>query len=143
MRKRSWIKRDEPAQSTLKADIHQKKVMLSERNYEADWKMGKGHRTKWSIQNWLMFVICIIKLALKSMKKNEMILLPTQYLWGRFDECLASLPDGATIAKEIYYRVVHCRRRLLSKFQPNRTRCFVWPRVEAVMSADFRKMEKE
>ena len=29
MRKRSWNKRDEPAQSTSKADIHQKKVMLS------------------------------------------------------------------------------------------------------------------
>ena len=28
-RKRSWSKRDEPAQSTSKADIHQKKVMLS------------------------------------------------------------------------------------------------------------------
>ena len=29
VRKRSWNKRDKPAQSTLKADIHQKKVMLS------------------------------------------------------------------------------------------------------------------
>ena len=29
MRKRSWSKRDEPAQSTSKVDIHQKKVMLS------------------------------------------------------------------------------------------------------------------
>ena len=29
MRKRSWSKRDEPAQSTSEADIHQKKVMLS------------------------------------------------------------------------------------------------------------------
>ena len=29
MRKRSWRKRDESAQSTSKADIHQKKVMLS------------------------------------------------------------------------------------------------------------------
>ena len=29
MRKRSWSKRDEPAQSTSKADIHEKKVMLS------------------------------------------------------------------------------------------------------------------
>jgi len=28
-RKRSWSKKDEPAQSTSKADIHQKKVMLS------------------------------------------------------------------------------------------------------------------
>ena len=28
VRKRSWSKRDEPAQSTSKADIHQKKVML-------------------------------------------------------------------------------------------------------------------
>ena len=29
MRKRSWSKRDEPAQSTSEAEIHQKKVMLS------------------------------------------------------------------------------------------------------------------
>ena len=29
MRKISWSKRDEPAQSTSKANIHQKKVMLS------------------------------------------------------------------------------------------------------------------
>ena len=29
MRKISWSKRDEPAQSTSKADIHEKKVMLS------------------------------------------------------------------------------------------------------------------
>ena len=29
MRKRSWSKRDEPAHSTSKADIHQKKVVLS------------------------------------------------------------------------------------------------------------------
>ena len=29
VRNRSWSKRDEPAQSTSKADIHQKKVMLS------------------------------------------------------------------------------------------------------------------
>ena len=29
MRKRSWSKRDEPGQLTSKADIHQKKVMLS------------------------------------------------------------------------------------------------------------------
>ena len=29
VRKRSWSKRDEPAQSTLKADIHERKVMLS------------------------------------------------------------------------------------------------------------------
>ena len=44
---------------------------------------------------------------------------------GRSDKYLASPHDGATIAREIYYRVVHCRRRLLSKFQPNRTRSFV------------------
>ena len=29
MRKRSWSKRDEPAQSTSKADIHHEEVMLS------------------------------------------------------------------------------------------------------------------
>ena len=44
---------------------------------------------------------------------------------GWSDKYLAPPPDGATIAREIYYRVVHCRRRLLSKFQPNQTRSFV------------------
>jgi len=44
---------------------------------------------------------------------------------GQSDNYLASPPDGVTIAREIYYRVVFSRRRLLSKFQPNRTRCFV------------------
>ena len=29
VRKRSWSKQDEPAQSSSKADIHEKKVMLS------------------------------------------------------------------------------------------------------------------
>ena len=46
-------------------------------------------------------------------------------LRGQFDKCLASPPERATIAREIYYRVVHSRRRLLSKFQSNRTRSFV------------------
>ena len=41
------------------------------------------------------------------------------------DKCLTSSPEGATIATEIYYRVVHSRRRLLSKFKSNRTRSFV------------------
>ena len=40
------------------------------------------------------------------------------------DKYLALPPDDASIAREIYYRV-HSRRRLLSKFQPNRTRSFV------------------
>jgi len=44
---------------------------------------------------------------------------------GQSDKYLASPLDGVTIAREIYYRVVHFRRRLLSKFQPNRTRSFV------------------
>ena len=35
--------------------------------------MAKGHGTKLSIHNWLMFVICINKLALKIMEKNKMI----------------------------------------------------------------------
>ena len=35
---------------------------------------------------------------------------------GRSDKYLALPPDDATIPREIYYRVVHCRRRLLSKF---------------------------
>ena len=35
----------------------------------------------------------------------------------RSDKYLASPPQGATTARDIYYRVVHSRRRLLSKFQ--------------------------
>jgi len=46
-------------------------------------------------------------------------------LRGQSDKYLASPPDGVTIAREIYYRVVHSRRWLLSKFHPNRTRSFV------------------
>ena len=46
-------------------------------------------------------------------------------LRGRSDKYLASPPEGVTIAREMYHRVVHCRRRLLSKFQSNRTRSFV------------------
>ena len=49
-----------------------------ERNYETDWKMARGHRKKWSIHNWLMFVICINKSALKIIQKNKMTLLTTQ-----------------------------------------------------------------
>ena len=44
---------------------------------------------------------------------------------GRSDKYLASPSEGATIAREIYYRVVHSRRRLLSTFQSNRTRSFI------------------
>jgi len=32
---------------------------------------------------------------------------------GQSDKYLASPPDGVTIAREIYYRVVHSRRRLV------------------------------
>ena len=44
---------------------------------------------------------------------------------GRSDMYLASPPDGVSIARDIYYRVVHSHRRLLSKFQSNRTFSFV------------------
>ena len=37
-----------------------------------------------------------------------------QKIRGRPDKYLASPPEGATIAREIYYRVVHSRRRLLN-----------------------------
>ena len=47
------------------------------------------------------------------------------YVRGRSDKYLASPLDGATIAKETYCRVVHSRRRSLSKFQSDRTRNFV------------------
>lgn len=44
---------------------------------------------------------------------------------GRSNSYLASLLDGPTIARDIYYHVVHFCTRLLSKSQPNRTRSFV------------------
>ena len=44
---------------------------------------------------------------------------------GRSDKYLTSSSEGATVAREMYYRVVHSRRRLLSKFHSNRTRSFV------------------
>ena len=47
------------------------------------------------------------------------------FIRGRSDKYLASSLEGVTIAIEICYRVVHYRRRLLSKFQSNRTRSFV------------------
>jgi len=50
-------------------------------------------------------------------------MLKTSIIRGQSDKYLAS-PTDVTIAREIYYRVVHSRRRLLSKFQPNRTRSF-------------------
>ena len=59
------------------------------------------------------------------------------------DKYLASPPYGASITRDIYYRLVHSLRWLLSKFQPNQTRSFVFPCVEAGVVADFRKMEKE
>ena len=50
---------------------------LQKRNYEADRKMAKGHRTKWLIHNRLMIVICDNKLALKIMeKRNDFVTNP-------------------------------------------------------------------
>ena len=46
-------------------------------------------------------------------------------LRGRSDKYLASEPEGGTISRKRYYRVVRFRRQLLSKFQSNRTRSFV------------------
>ena len=51
--------------------------------------------------------------------------LTKRLIWGRSDKYLALPPGGATIAIETYYRVIHSRRRLLSKFQLNPTRSFV------------------
>ena len=45
---------------------------------------------------------------------------------GQSDKYLASPPERASIAREIYYYVVHSSRRLLSKFQPNQTCSFVF-----------------
>ena len=53
--------------------------------------------------------------------------LQTSNIRGRCSKYLASPPEGASIVREIYYRVVHSRSRLLSKFQSNRTRSFVLP----------------
>ena len=44
---------------------------------------------------------------------------------GRSDKYFTSPPEGATIARKIYYCVVYSRRRLMSNFQLNRTRNFV------------------
>lgn len=60
------------------------------------------------------------------------------YKRGQPDKYLTSLPDGATIAREFDYRVVHFQN-------------FCWiglvllllPRVEVGVSASFRKMEIE
>lgn len=42
-----------------------------------------------------------------------------------YNKCLVSPHDGATIAREVYFRVVLSHRLSLSKFQPNRARSFV------------------
>ena len=52
-------------------------------------------------------------------------MLGSHHIRGRSDKYIASPHEGATIAREIYSRVVHSRRRLLSTFQSNRTRSFV------------------
>jgi len=59
------------------------------------------------------------------MDRRTWLVMLFKNIRGQSDKYLASPPDGVTIAREIYYRVVHSRRRLLSKFQPNRTRNFV------------------
>ena len=51
---------------------------------------------------------------------------------GRSDKYLTLPHEGATIASEIQYRVIHSRRLLLSKYQSNRARSFVlsaWKRA--------------
>ena len=80
------------------------------------------------------------KIQIAEIRQN---FLPDSKIRGRSDKYLVLPPEGATIAREIYYRVVHSRRRLLSKFQSNRTRSFVLSRVETGVSADFTTMEKE
>lgn len=44
---------------------------------------------------------------------------------GRSDKYLAITSDDTTIAKNIYYRVKHSRRHILSKFQLDRSCSFV------------------
>ena len=81
-----------------------------------------GHR-KATFRNTLANLIQISgdnsKISIHN-RKNKMCCLR-----GRSDKYLTSLPKGVTIAREIYSRVVHSRRRLLLKFQSNRTRSFV------------------
>ena len=62
---------------------------------------------------------------------------------GWSDKYLTSPPEGATIAKEIYYRVVHSRKRLLSKCQSNRTCSFILTAYGNGPVRDFTKMEKK
>ena len=62
---------------------------------------------------------------------------------GRSDKYFASALECATIAREIYYCVVHSRRRLLQNFSRIGLVVLFWPRVETDVSAHFTKMEKE
>ena len=54
------------------------------------------------------------------------------YLRGQSDKYLASWPDGASIAREKYYHVVHSLRRLLSKLAP----CdfFMFPNLKKLLT---------
>ena len=73
----------------------------------------------------------VVFLASRNLKYNHVdiqcVLLKTSVdnIRGRFDKYLASPPEGSAVAKEIYYRVVHSRRQLLSTFLSNRTCSFV------------------
>lgn len=54
---------------------------------------------------------------------------------------LASQLDDGTTKKEIFSRLVYSRR-LLSKFQPNRTSRYVLNALKTGVSADFIKLKK-
>ena len=65
------------------------------------------------------------------------------HIRGRPDKYLASPPEGATIARQIYHRVVHSRRRLLSKFQSNRNRSFVLTACGNGLVRGFPKIDRK
>lgn len=63
-------------------------------------------------------------------------------LRGQSDEYLTSLPDSVTIARKNYYLVVHCRKQIVSKFQPIRARSIVLTACGSQCVCRLYKIEK-
>jgi len=117
----------EKAIHRFKALNHCKKI-ITERLISDDFfclNSGDGLSIGLSLSFWktIIFILSPVGINPRSFVR-EFDLLPFG-LQGQSDKYIASPPDGVTIAREMYYRVVHSRRRLLSKFQPNRIRSFV------------------
>jgi len=64
-------------------------------------------------------------------------------LRGQSNKYLASPPDGVTIAREMYYRVVILVDGYWGNFSQIELVVLIWLRVESDVSAEFRKIEKE